>query len=132
MKVLCVCFANVNRSPRAARTLLKIVRERGIEDVEVSSAGTEAWRVKDADKMEKRYGIRSTTQVTTEMLLDADIIVALDGSVAWDLVNVFGAPQSKVANLTIPDNFTKLKGNIDTLDMLLERELPKVLDFLRE
>jgi protein arginine phosphatase len=42
-KILLVCTGNICRSPLAAALLHRAIAERGVEDIEVSSAGTGAW-----------------------------------------------------------------------------------------
>jgi protein-tyrosine-phosphatase len=42
-RILLVCTGNICRSPRAAALMERVVAERGVVGIEVSSAGTGAW-----------------------------------------------------------------------------------------
>jgi protein-tyrosine-phosphatase len=85
MRILFVCTGNTCRSPMAAAIARKIATERGITDLEFTSAGTTAWDGQPATDCAVLIGIerqwdldahRSRT-LTREMVEAQDLILAM-------------------------------------------------------
>jgi protein-tyrosine-phosphatase len=129
MNVLFVCYANLNRSPRAAEVFRKLADQKGL-DIEIQSAGTDAWaREKDPETL-SGYGVKSVTQLTNEMLKKADIVIALDLSVMWDIKNNFQTTPRRIIDLGIEDKYSLGSGNLDTLYEILNKKLEPLAEEL--
>ncbi|MDO4932445.1 MAG: hypothetical protein Q4E63_07380 [Prevotellaceae bacterium] len=84
-KVCFVCTGNACRSPFAECVLRKLLADEGINDVEVFSVGTLDWgeNPRDAAMVDvaKELGyelLGSTTVMTRERLMTADVIIVFD------------------------------------------------------
>jgi protein-tyrosine-phosphatase len=85
MKILFVCSGNTCRSPLAEALLKRMAAEAGRADIEVSSAGTQAWDGSPASDgsllvgMERGLELSAhrSRQLTTEMLQDADLVLVM-------------------------------------------------------
>lgn len=88
MQVLFVCTGNVCRSPMAAAILARLLEERGIAGVAVSSAGTAAWDGAPASEgsylVSLEHGLdlsgHRARQITTNIVADADLILGMGTS----------------------------------------------------
>jgi predicted protein tyrosine phosphatase len=122
-RILFVCLANINRSPKAEEVFREMLREAGYKvknpcqtpsqedyDFEVFSAGTNA--NEEANQLER------------EIAHSADIIFALDEEVLCKLMDKFGVPYSKIKNLDIPDLYHRQD---PALRILLEQRLRKYI-----
>ncbi len=100
--ILCVCHANLHRSPTAQRVLIELLKSWGgrVYDpfapardhgFEVVSAGVHA--DDECNQMDIAMGRR------------ADVIFAMDASVADKLISLYGVPRAKLIALNIPDTF---------------------------
>lgn len=129
--ILFVCSGNVRRSPRAAEVFSKLARNKGVE-VNVLSAGTDPWEWvnREPERAFRQLGVRSTTQVTHEMLELADKIVVMDEGNASCLVDEYGVCRESLDVLDIPDKFTPERGNFPELYKKLVRKLTPILDSL--
>ena len=129
LTVLFVCRGNVHRSPRAATVFSKLARNKGVE-VNVLSAGTEPWEWvnREPERAFRQLGVRSTTQVTHEMLELADKIVVMDEGNASCLVKEYGASRDGLTVLDVPDKYTKDRGNLPVLRRKLIQKLTPILD----
>ncbi|MGI9043322.1 MAG: low molecular weight protein arginine phosphatase [Gemmatimonadaceae bacterium] len=85
MKVLFVCSGNTCRSPLAEAVLKRMAADADRSDIEVSSAGTQAWDGSPASDgsllvgMERGLELSAhrSRQLTTEMLEEADLVLVM-------------------------------------------------------
>jgi len=84
-RVLLVCTGNICRSPLAEALLLRTLKERGIEGVEVTSAGTGAWDGAPASEGAYLVGLERGLDLsghrarllTRELVEQADMILTM-------------------------------------------------------
>ena len=128
MNVLFVCHANLNRSPRAAEVFRKLADQRGL-DVEVQSAGTNAWaRDWDPEALRREYGVSSTTQLTRDMLKKTDIVVALDNFVEEEIRLCYKVTPKNMIILDVEDRYTLKYRNLDALYEILNQKLEPLVE----
>ena len=85
MKILFVCTGNTCRSPIAAAIARKVAVERGLSDLEASSAGTSAWDGASASDGALLVGIERNLdltqhraqQLTPQIVANQDLILAM-------------------------------------------------------
>jgi protein-tyrosine phosphatase len=102
-RILFVCLGNICRSPTAEGVMRALVREHGIEDVEVESAGMGDWHVghppdRRATEAAQRRGIAlegAARQVRVSDFDDFDLLIAMDRSNQRDLLAL--APDEEAA-----------------------------------
>ncbi|WP_028058650.1 low molecular weight protein-tyrosine-phosphatase [Candidatus Solirubrobacter pratensis] len=102
-RILFVCLGNICRSPTAEGVMRALVREQGIEDVEVESAGMGDWHVghppdRRATEAAQRRGIAlegAARQVRVSDFDDFDLLIAMDRSNQRDLLAL--APDEEAA-----------------------------------
>jgi protein-tyrosine-phosphatase len=146
MNLLFVCSGNTCRSPMAEAFARKIASRRGIEDVNVSSAGTNAWEnVPATDEallvgMEREIDLTGhrSRKLTPAIVSEADLIFVMTPAHLEQVkqmggrgkVHVIDEYASGRANLGIMDPYGgNLEAYRDTADVL-ERELEKLFDRL--
>jgi len=102
-RVLFVCTGNTCRSPMAEGILRKILEDRGIDNIEVSSAGISAEEgypaARNAVIVSRDWGIDLTShisrQVSEEMINSSDLILAMS-SEHYDKLKQFPSADEKV------------------------------------
>ena len=146
MNLLFVCSGNTCRSPLAEALARKIAERRGIDDLNVSSAGTNAWdNVPATDEallvgMERDLdlGGHRSRKLTPEIVSEADLIFVMTPGHLDQVkqmggrgkVHVIDEYASGTANQGITDPYGgDLEAYRQTADVL-ERELEKLFDRL--
>ena len=85
MKLLFVCTGNTCRSAMAGALARRVAAERGLDDIEVASAGTSAWEGAPASDGALLVGLERgldlgdhrARQLTRAMVQEADVILAM-------------------------------------------------------
>lgn len=104
MKVLFVCTGNVCRSPMAAALLRHLLKERGVEGVEVSSAGTATWDGAPASEGSYlvclEHGLdlsgHRARQITTDLVADTDLVLGMGQSHVSRIAALGGAGKARL------------------------------------
>jgi len=137
MNLLFVCSGNTCRSPMAEALARKIAKRRGIEDLNVSSAGTNAWdNVPATDEallvgMEREIDLTGhrARKLTPAIVSEADLIFVMTPG-HLEQVKQLGGRGKVTANQGITDPYGgDLEAYRHTAD-ILERELEKLFDRL--
>ena len=121
LKVLFVCLGNICRSPAAHGTMLHILSQKGISNVEVDSCRTRSRHTEDLldsrmRKAAKSRGIELThraRQLNKSDYTSFDIIVTMDDD-NYSTVLGRGAPKDKVKKMI--DFVSDKKGNDEIPD----------------
>jgi protein-tyrosine-phosphatase len=146
MNLLFVCSGNTCRSPMAEALARKIASRRGIEDLSVSSAGTNAWdNVPATDEallvgMERDIDLTGhrARKLTSSIVSEADLIFVMTSGHLEQVkqlggrgkVHVIDEYASGAANQGVADPYGgDLEAYRHTADML-EQELEKLFDRL--
>lgn len=146
MNILFVCSGNTCRSPMAEALARKIARRRGIEELNVSSAGTNAWdNVPATDEallvgMERDIDLTGhrARKLSPAIVSEADLIFVMTPGHLEQVkqlggrgkVHVIDEYASGTANQGITDPYGgDLEAYRETADVL-EREIEKLFDRL--
>jgi protein-tyrosine-phosphatase len=146
MNLLFVCSGNTCRSAMAEALARKIAKRRGIEDLSVSSAGTNAWDNATATDeallvgMERDLDLTGhrARKLTSAIVSEADLIFVMTPAHLEQVVQLGGRGKvhvineyaSKVQNGGIADPYGgDLEAYRQTADVL-EQELEKLFDRL--
>ena len=116
-KYLFVCFANINRSPYAARWFSDYCAKYGIK-AEVKSAGLEA----EPDS----YNPRARVKLTPELVRWADKIFVMDKGLQIRMSKKYPASITKSYCLDIPDIFDP---NLEEPPALSEMSIQEAVDY---
>jgi protein arginine phosphatase len=119
MKILLVCTGNTCRSPLAEVLLRRALKEEGVADAEVSSAGTGAFGGEPASEgsylvaLENGLDLAShrARAVTREMLADSDLVLAMGGSHLRKLETLGGRPNSHLLG-----EYARTEGEVEVGD----------------
>ncbi|MFL5484457.1 MAG: low molecular weight protein arginine phosphatase [Gemmatimonadaceae bacterium] len=146
MNLLFVCSGNTCRSPMAEALARKIADRRGIRDLNVSSAGTNAWEnIPATDEallvgMERELDLTGhrARKLTPEIVAEADLIFVMTPGHLEQVKQMGGRGKAHVideyasgaANQGVSDPYGgDLEAYRQTADVL-ERELEKLFDRL--
>ena len=121
MQVLFVCTGNICRSPMAEVIARRLLEQRGVKGVEVSSAGTAAWDGAPASEgaylVALEHGLdvsaHRARQITTDLIARADLVLgmsahhveragALGGAEKSHLLGVFAGGAAATAQVEDP------------------------------
>jgi protein-tyrosine-phosphatase len=148
MTVLFVCTGNICRSPMAAAILRHLLAERGVENLDVRSAGTAPWDGAPASEgsylvaLEHGLDLSShrSRQLTTDIVADADLIlgmspshveraVRLGGEGKTFLLGEYAGEPADEAEVIDPFGgaLEEYRATYDRLVTLLEAALPRLL-----
>ena len=147
MNILFVCTGNTCRSPLAEALARRIAKVRGLTDVKISSAGTNAWENSPASDgallvgMERDIDLTGhrARPLTPEIVSEADLIFVMTPAHLEQVKHLGGRGKAHVLDRYaggpesdgINDPFGgDLSGYRDTADAL-ERHLEKVFDRLK-
>jgi protein-tyrosine phosphatase len=151
MKVLMVCLGNICRSPLAEGILRHQLKEAGIMDWEIDSAGTGGWHggeLPDRRSIEvaKKYDIDITSQRARKLngydLENFDLIFAMDASNYNDILKLSQnkAERDKVKlimneafpgqNKQVPDPYYNDNGFEEVFQML-DKACGKIIEHYR-
>jgi protein-tyrosine-phosphatase len=148
MDVLFVCTGNICRSPMAAAILVHLLQERGVDDIDVRSAGTAPWDGSPASEgsylVSLEHGLdlssHRSRQLTTDIVADADLIlgmssnhveraVQLGGAGKAFLVGAYAGEPPEDAEVSDPfgGDLEEYRTTYDRLVTLLGAALPRLL-----
>jgi protein-tyrosine-phosphatase len=102
VKVLLVCTGNICRSPMAEAIARRLLDVRGLQDVEVSLAGTAAWDGAPASEgaylVTLEHGLdlsaHRARQLTTDRVTGADLVLGMSAHHVERAVDLGGAGKS--------------------------------------
>lgn len=105
--IVFICGSNRSRSPMAAAYFDKIVRERGLKDIEVASAGlhvkhgeTVCWEAREALHREGLEPLEiGTTQLLPKLIKRASLIVCMTPEQQERAEDLFDSAKGKVRPL---------------------------------
>jgi protein-tyrosine phosphatase len=129
VRVCFVCSGNICRSPTAEAIFVALLRENGVDAVEVDSAGIGAWHVgSDMDARARAvlkahgypYPRHVARQFTAADFATRDLVVALDGGHALRLAALAeqtGDPRGAAAKIVLLRSFDPLAVAADDLDV---------------
>jgi protein-tyrosine phosphatase len=142
MRILFVCMGNICRSPTAEGVMRRLLRDAGLEGVEVESAGTGGWHAGEppderAAAAAARRGVTlegAARQVRPDDFRRFDLLVALDRSNLRELLAL--APDEEAAEkvrlLREYDPASASSGDLDVPDPYYggDRGFETVLDMV--
>lgn len=122
MIVLFVCWANLNRSPRAEEVFKELCKEFNL-DIKVISAGIEAPEGANPEELKRKFGVTSCRRLTKELIDESDIIFVMEHYMKQIIISSFGVPSKKIKKLEIPDIYNIRANNLDELYKILNEKL---------
>lgn len=152
-KILIVCTGNTCRSSMAEGLLKKMLQDQGINDIEVSSAGTSVLGSSGANEnaiavLESRgidLSTHRSTQVTKEMIEKADLILTMTVRHRENLIQLcpgaadktftlkeYAGPGNNGNDLDIADPFGLSKEHYEHCANEIYRYLEKVVEKIKK
>ena len=153
MRILFVCMGNICRSPTAEGVMRRLLRDAGLEGVEVESAGTGGWHAGEppderAAMAASRRGVTlegAARQVKVADFRRFDLLIALDRANLRELLAIApddeGAekvrllrefdPASGGGDLDVPDPYYGGDRGFETVLDMVETACRELLDELR-
>jgi len=140
LNVLFVCSGNICRSPLAAALLEKKLKQLGIDDVYVESAGTmnlegrgaSRWALEVAADNGLDLAHHVSRQVNRAMLEDADIVVAMTNAHAEYIAAVLPNVSKRMIVLDVPDPYGLQKQTYETALSVIEDAMPLIIGEVRK
>lgn len=148
MHVCFVCSGNICRSPMAAIVFAQRLREAGLDDVRVSSAGIGPWHAGQgidpragAELADAGYDTKHRASQVDEDHLGADLLLAMDSG-HFDVLRHEVDDESKVRmfrsfdpladeDLDVPDPYYGGARGFTDLLACIERSMPALVDFVK-
>ena len=148
MTVLIVCTGNICRSPMAVAILQHLLQARGVDDIEVRSAGTAPWDGAPASEgsylVSLEHGLDLSShrarQLTTDIVADAALILGMSAGHVDRAIQLGGAGKSfllgayagePAEDAEVSDPFggeiEEYRETYDRLVSLLEAALPRLI-----
>jgi protein-tyrosine phosphatase len=145
MRILFVCMGNICRSPTAEGVMRRLLRDAGLEGVEVESAGTGGWHAGEppderAAAAAARRGVTlegSARQVRPADFRRFDLLVAMDRGNLRELLalapddEAAGKVRLLVPDADVPDPYYGGDRGFETVLDMVERACRGLIDDLR-
>jgi protein-tyrosine phosphatase len=148
VRIAFVCTGNICRSPMAALVVGEHLRRAGLDDVEITSAGTGGWHVGDAaDPRAQETLVRHgyphahvAAQVGPEHLA-ADLVLAMDAGHYRtlrrmvddpDKVRMFRSFDPDADGVDVPDPYYDGQEDFELVLKIVEAATPGLVQWVRE
>ncbi len=134
MEIIFVCTGNTCRSPLAEGLMKKLLNERGIDGIEVTSAGLAAYPDDEVSeksvKAAEKYGVDISghrSRRINQYMLEGAIFVCMTDSHAQALMPYVNSNRLFVMGVGIPDPYGGTQNEYDFCAEKINKALPTVL-----